>query len=263
MRPGYWFGLAIITCLAGCGGDPPPEPPPAAEATVQPAAPSPAPASNKPEDLVGIISGQVTFEGDKPVVKPISMDAVPACAKQHPARIESEEVFVNGNGTLRNVFIHLKSGVPAKAWPVPATPVLLDQKGCLFSPRVVVVHTGQTLEIGNADPMMHNVHPLTRLNEEFNVAQPPQGERLRKQFVTPEVMIPMVCNMHPWMKAFVNVVNHPFYAVTGSEGTFKLAGVPPGRYEIEAVHERLGAKTLLVTVGAREEQSVQFSFRSN
>jgi hypothetical protein len=125
------------------------------------------------------------------------------------------------------------------------------------------VHTGQTLEIGNADPMMHNVHPLTRLNEEFNVAQPPQGERLRKQFATPEVMIPMVCNMHPWMKAFVNVVNHPFYAVTGSEGTFKLAGVPPGRYEIEAVHERLGAKTLLVTVGAREEQSVQFSFRSN
>jgi len=263
MRPGYWFCLAITLCLAGCGGDPPPEPPPAAETPVPPPAPAPAAVSNNPEDAVGIISGLVTFEGDKPASKPISMDSVPACAKQHPVRIESEEVFVNGNGTLRNVYIHLKVGVPARSWPLPATPVVLDQKGCLFTPRVAAVRVGQVLEIGNADPMMHNVHPLTRRNEEWNVAQPPQAERLRQKFANPEVMIPFVCNMHPWMKAFVSVVDHPFFAVTGSDGSFKLSGVPPGRYEIEAVHERLGAKTLLVTVGAREEQSVQFSFRAN
>ncbi len=243
--------------LTGCSSAPAPEP---AKAVTAPApAPKPAPAVLP----AGTISGQVTFSGEKPVLKPISMDAVPACAKQHPMVIESDEVVINSNGTLRNVFVHLKTGVPVKDWPMPAASVVLDQKGCLFSPRVVALRAGQTLEIGNADTMMHNVHPLTRRNEEWNVAQPPQGDRMRKQFAQPEVMIPFVCNMHPWMKAFVSVVEHPFFAVTGPDGSFTFPGVPPGEYEIEAVHERFGAKTLTVSVGDREQRSVQFSFRPN
>jgi plastocyanin len=253
MRNCSGLGLAAIMFLAGCGNAPAPE--------AQKAAPVPVAA---PVEIpAGTISGQVTFEGDKPVLKPISMDAVPACAKQHPMLIESDEVVINGNGTLRNVFVHLKTGVPVKDWPMPAAPVVLDQKGCLFTPRVVALRVGQTLEIGNADTMMHNVHPLARRNEEWNVAQPPQGDRMKKQFANPEVMIPFVCNMHPWMKAFVSVVEHPFYAVTGADGSFSFAGVPPGEYEIEAVHERFGAKTLTVSVGAREQRSVQNSFRQN
>lgn len=238
--------------LAGCGSAPAPEPPKAAKA----------PAAAPAEIPAGTISGQVNFSGEKPVLKPISMDAVPACAKQHPMMIESDEVVINSNGTLRNVFVHLKTGVPVKDWPMPAASVVIDQKGCLFAPRVVAVRAGQTLEIGNSDTMMHNVHPMTRRNEEWNIAQPPQGDRLQKQFPHPEVMIPFVCNMHPWMKAFVSVVEHPFYAVTGNDGSFTFPGVPPGEYEIEAVHERFGAKTLTISVGAREQRSVQFSFRA-
>ena len=159
--------------------------------------------------------------------------------------------------------LELETGVPSRDWPVPTTNVLLDQKGCVYSPRVVALRIGQTLEIGNADKMNHNVHPTPRRNPEFNEVQPPGGDKMMKRFMTPETMIPFVCNVHPWMRAFVNVVEHPFFTVTGNDGSFNFAGVPPGEYEIEAIHEVFGAKTFTVSIGNREERSVMFAFRPN
>ena len=248
-----WIGLAGLVLLVGCGAAPQPT-----------MAPSPKPAPiPKAEVQAGTILGQVNFSGEKPVSKPISMDSVPACAKQHPMVIEPEDVLINSNGTLRNVFIHLKTGVPSRDWPMPRTNVLLDQKGCVYSPRVVALQIGQTLEIGNADKMNHNVHPTPRRNAEFNEVQPPGGDKMMKRFTTPETMIPFVCNVHPWMRAFVNVVEHPFFTVTGNDGSFNFPDVPPGEYEIEAIHEIFGAKTLTVSVGNREARSVMFAFRAN
>jgi plastocyanin len=248
-----WIGLAGLVVLTGCGAAP--------ETTVAPSRkPAPIP---KAEVQAGTIFGQVNFSGDKSASKPISMDSVPACAKQHPMVIQPEDLIVNRNGTLRNVFIHLKTGVPSRDWPMPTTNVQLDQKGCVYSPRVVALRIGQTLEIGNADKMNHNVHPTPRRNPEFNEVQPPGGDKMMKRFTTPETMIPFVCNVHPWMRAFVNVVEHPFFTVTGNDGSFNFAGVPPGEYEIEAIHEVFGAKTFTVSIGNREERSVMFAFRPN
>jgi plastocyanin len=248
-----WIGLVGVMLLVSCGGAPEPKPEPR---------PQPAPVAAPAPALTGTITGKVDFNGEVPAGKPISMDAVPACAKQHKGPIPPNDILLNSNGTLRNVFVHLKTGVPAREWPTAAGNVLLDQQGCIYTPRVVAVRVGQTLEIGNADPMMHNVHPSPRRNPEWNEVQPPQGDKMLKTFAAPELMIPVACNMHPWMRAFVNVVEHPFFAVTGADGRFTFSGVPPGEYEIEAVHETLGSKVLTIAVGGRETREVGFNFRA-
>lgn len=251
------FSLALaagLLLLASCGGGG--AKPEEKKADAPPAAAAIDPAS------AGSITGKVSFTGEKPASKPISMDAVPACASQHKGAIPAEDTIVNANGTLKNVFVYVKAGLPVRQWPAPKTPVQLDQKGCIYAPRVVGLMVGQDLEISNNDPSMHNVHPLPKNNKEWNTSQAPKGEKIVKQFEKEEIMIRFKCNVHPWMTAWIGVVSHPFFAVTSEDGTFKLDGLPPGDYTLEAWHEKLGTQEIKVTVAAKESKSADFAFKN-
>jgi hypothetical protein len=209
----------------------------------------------------GVITGKVNFTGEKPVRRPISMDATPACARIHSEPVLTEDVIVNDNGTLRNVFVYIKAGLPEVAWPVPAEPAKLDQVGCVYTPHVLGLMVGQDLMILNSDATNHNVHPLPRTNREWNLSQPPKGDPIIRQFNRPEVMIPFKCNVHPWMKAFLGVLPHPFFAVSGEDGTFTIKDVPPGGYTLEAWHERYGTQEITVTVSPSGAATAEFTFQ--
>jgi len=242
---------AGILMISSCGGSKPEEK----------KAEAPAPAAVDPASVADI-TGKATYTGEKPAAKTISMDAVPACANQHKGPIPVEDTVVNPNGTLKNVFVYVKSGLPARQWPVPSAAVVMDQKGCIYTPRVLGVMTGQDLVFTNNDPSMHNVHPMPKNNKEWNTSQAPKGEKLVKQFEKEDIMIPFKCNVHPWMKAYVGVVAHPFFAVTSDDGSFSLKGLPPGDYTLEAWHEKLGTQEIKVTVAAKDTKTADFSFKN-
>ncbi len=248
-------GAASLLLLAGCGGSNPPQ---TAEAPKKEAA---APAAMDDANA-GSITGKVSFAGDKPVMKTLSMDAVPNCARAHTTPQKSQEVMVNENGTLKNVFVWVKAGVPDKQWPVPPSAVKLEQKGCMYEPHVLGVMATQEIEIINDDPTNHNIHPLPKVNQEWNESQPPKGDPKKKSFARQEVLISVKCNVHPWMRAYIGVVGHPFFAVTGDDGTFTIKGLPPGTYTVEAIQEKFGSKEMQVTVGAKEAKTADFDFKS-
>jgi plastocyanin len=187
------------------------------------------------------------------------MSANPVCMRSHTTPQKSEEVMVNDNGTLKNAFVWIKSGLPDKQWPVPTTSVSLDQDGCMYKPHVIGVMAGQGIEIKNDDATNHNIHPLPKINQEWNESQPPKGDAKIKSFAREEVLIPVKCNVHPWMRAYIGVVSHPFFAVTGEDGTFTIKGLPPGTYTLEAVHEKYGTKDVQITVGAKESKTADFT----
>ncbi len=178
----------------------------------------------------GKLSGAARFTGKKPPRKTIDMSGDPACVESHHGKALDESVVVNPNGTLANVFVYIKSGLEGKTFEVPATPVKLDQHGCWFQPRVLGIQTGQPLEITNSDPVTHNVHPLAQVNREWNHSQGPGDAPLERKFLRPEVMIRVKCNIHSWMRAFIGVVANPYFAVSGTDGTFEIPNVPPGDY---------------------------------
>ncbi|MGH9627878.1 MAG: carboxypeptidase regulatory-like domain-containing protein [Bryobacteraceae bacterium] len=206
------------------------------------------------------LTGKVAFTGKKPETRYLDMSATAACQEAHPKPVASEDVIVNANGTLANAFVWIKSGVPEGKWAAPSEQVVVDQEGCIYKPRVVGVVIGQEVEFRNSDNTNHNIHPLPRDNKEWNESQPPKGEPKVKTFDREEVMIPVKCNVHPWMRTNIGVVRHPFFAVTGDDGTFTIAGVPPGTYTVEAWHERFGRQEAQVTVAAKESKTVDFSF---
>ncbi len=247
---------AAIAILAACGGTTETKSGTASEGAMQQASPADlAPGS------AATISGKISFAGKAPVRRPVSMDATPACARQHDKAVLSEEVVVNENGTLRNVFVYVKAGLAAgQKWPVPASPVTIDQVGCVYKPHVIGVMVDQDVEFLNNDPTNHNIHPLPRLNREWNESQPPKGDPKLKTFAKAELGIPVKCNIHPWMRAYINVVENPFHAVSGDDGTFTLKGLPPGEYTIAAWHERYPAQEMKVTVGAGATGTADFKF---
>ncbi len=210
----------------------------------------------------GTISGKVSFTGTRPVMKTIDMSANPACEKAHPSPVKSEEVVVNDNGTLKNVFVWIKSGLPDAPWTPPSAAVTLDQKGCIYTPRVLGVMVNQEVHFTNSDPTNHNIHPMPNLNQEWNESQPPNGEAKAKKFDKEEVMVPVKCNIHPWMRAYIGVVHHPFFAVTGTDGTFRINGVPPGKYTLEAWQERYGKQPMELTVAPKQDQTANFEFKA-
>ncbi len=212
----------------------------------------------------GSLSGRITFTGVPPAADILQMGTDQACVTDGVAEKPSDAVLVDPSGGLENVFVYVKDGLDSKySFPVPNTPAVLDQVGCRYHPRVVGVQLGQPLDVVNSDDTLHNVHALPVENTEFNEGQPLRGMRMSHMFTAPEVMVRFKCNVHAWMTAYVGVVPHPFFAVTASDGSFSIPGLPPGTYTIEAWHEVFGRKTGQVTIGEREAVTLSFEFSAD
>jgi plastocyanin len=206
------------------------------------------------------VSGSVVFRGVAPKAKTIAMDSEPVCVAKHTGPVTAETVVVNPNGTLKNVFIYVKAGLEGKSFPALQEPVTLTQDGCVYLPHVFGIMANQELRVVNGDATTHNVHALAETNEAFNVGQRAGAPPITRTFPKPEITVPIVCNQHPWMKAVAHVVSNPYYAVTGNDGTFELKGLPPGKYTIEAIHEKYGASIRQVTVEAGKNATLTFTF---
>jgi plastocyanin len=240
--------LLAATVGAACGGG-----------TGTPAAP-PAPATSPVDPATaGTIAGRITFEGTPPPRAALRMDSDPNCLPDGSGKT-TETVVVGGDGGLQHVFVYVKDGLGNLAFPVPAEPVVLDQAGCVYVPHVVGIQAGQPMTILSSDATLHNVHAMAEVNQEFNRGFPIKGIPHTHTFSTREVMVPFKCDVHGWMRAYVGVLDHPFYAVTDAGGAFSLAGLPPGTYTIEAWHESLGVQTQSVTIGETESKDITFVF---
>jgi hypothetical protein len=251
--------LVLTVSFVGCSGGI--EKRPTEETSNSSVPPAAAPASPIDPSTAGEINGQVFFEGPAPPRSLIRMNAVPACKMGNNEPVYSEEVYVNENETLRNVFVYVKEGLGNRTFAVPAEPVVLDQKGCQFRPHVLGIMARQKLQINNGDPLSHNVHPVPSQNREWNQSLPPGNGNLIEEFARPEIMIPVKCNVHSWMKAYIGVVPSPFYAVTDDRGMFTLKGLPPGDYTIGAWQERYGTQDQKVMLGPQEKKTVRFGFK--
>lgn len=200
----------------------------------------------------GAIAGKAALEGPAPAPLMIKMDADKKCHETHGgAPVASEEVLAGEGGALKNVFVYVKDAPKSAA--VPETAAVLDQKGCAYAPRVQGVVKGQKLNILNSDPTLHNIRCIAKKNRSFNIAQPKQGDSREKSFDKPEEPVKFKCDVHAWMTAYVFVLEHPYFAVTGADGTFSIPeGLPPGEYTLTAWHEKYGKqeKKITVTEGA-------------
>jgi len=199
----------------------------------------------------GTIRGKIQIEGKMPAPKTVSLDADPACAKLHAGGTITE------TGGVGNVFVYLKTGLEGKKFAVPVEPVVIDQKGCWFTPRVLGMQAGQPLKVTNSDPVTHNIHPQPQKNRDWNQSQAPEEPPLSRKFAAPEVMIPVKCNVHGWMKAWIGVLDHPYFAVTGADGTFEIRNVPPGTYSVAVWQETLGSQEQTASPGA----NLTFTFK--
>lgn len=203
------------------------------------------------------LRGVVHLEGKVLPAKPINMAADPVCAKQHPSAVMTQEVVADAKGDLQNVVVFVSEGLNGQVFDPPSQPAVIEQRGCLYEPHVMAVQANQMLELVNDDATSHNIHPVPANNREWNKAEPP-GSKMEDSFAREEVAIPVKCNVHPWMKGYIAVFKHPYFAVTGKDGSFALSNLPPGTYTIKAWHEKLGTSTQTVTVGANETKGNQF-----
>jgi plastocyanin len=227
----------------------------------QPTAEQPA-AAPKPATITvdaataGSVSGVVSFKGVAPKIKPLDMTADPGC----PTGPQPSDAVLVNNGKLANVFIYVKEGLPQGAFAVPTEPVTLDQKGCRYSPHMLGIMAGQPLKITNTDTADHNIHDMPSKNQAFNESQMPTDKPISKTFPTAEMMIPVQCNQHPWMRAYINVMTHPYFAVSAADGRYTIKNLPPGEYTLVAVHEKFGEQTMKVKVSPKMDTDERFVF---
>jgi plastocyanin len=255
MKNYKWLAICILAslALAGCGKKESTEEQPATPAAATPAA------TAAPIDpaTAATISGTVKYDGPAPKADKIDMSQDPNCAGSNTA-----ENVVVADGHLANVFVYVKEGLGNRTFPVPTEAVTLTQVGCKYKPHVLGVMAGQTIKIVNGDPTTHNIHPSPKDNREWNESQAPQAPALEKSFAREELLLPVKCNQHPWMRMFINVVKNPFYAVTGPDGKYQIAGLPPGDYTIVFVQEKLGEQEQKVTLAAKDSKTLDASFKA-
>ena len=255
--------LAAVVVAIGCGSGTPQD----AAATTQ-AVESKAPMQVAEAPVAGqsavtgsaSIRGAVTLTGAAPAAEKVKMDADPVCQQQHAAPVMTDNVVVN-NGALKNVLVYVKEGA-AGPFPASTAPVTLGQTGCWYAPHVFGIQVNQPLEIVNSDATLHNINAKPVSNPPFNVAQPTKGMKTTKKFTKPELGVKFKCNVHPWMSAYGHVVAHPYFSVSGQDGTFAITGLPAGTYVLEAWHETYGTRTQTVSVADGDAKSVAFTFRA-
>jgi plastocyanin len=254
VRPLLAIATVVLLGAFACGGS----------GSGQPASTPAASAGTAKVDAstTGSIAGKVAIEGTVPQNPVVHMASDPVCAGANKDGAAAETFVVDG-GALENVFVYIKDDLGAKyAFETPATPVKIEQKGCHYVPHVAGIRAGQPLEISNDDSTMHTVHGMGHSNQEFNFSQPLPGIKNTVALTTTEVLMPVKCDVHPWMHAYIGVVNHPFFAVSAGGGKFDLRDVPPGTYTVAAVHEKLGTQSQTVTIGAKENKEITFTFKA-
>ncbi len=264
--------LTLLVPLLGCGGEEgggQAGPPSGAEAPAADAGSATEPAAGggkafDPAMGTATVKGTVKFVGKPPQARAIDMEGADAkCAELHGGeRLKPDTVVVNDNGTLRNVFVWVTKGAEGWSFPAPKGDAVLNQKGCIYEPHVQGMRVGQTLAVKTVDPTAHNVHGYGKANRSFNRSQPPGAADVVMTMKRDEASPPMKvkCDIHPWMNAFIAVVPHPFYAVTGADGSFELAKLPPGTYTIQAWHEQYDTIEQTVTIGDNETSTLDFTY---
>ena len=204
------------------------------------------------------LTGKVSLAGPAPKNHPINMATDPVCSKAHAGPATSEEVVIGPDNAVANVLVYISEGLAGRTFDAPKQPAVIEQKGCQYRPHVIAVEVGQKLLVENSDPTAHNIHPLPTNNREWNQSQAQGVPPIETTFGREEIAIPIKCNIHPWMKGYIAVFKHPFFAVTGKDGKFVLKDLPPGNYTITAWHEQLGTSTQTVTIAANETKEVSF-----
>jgi hypothetical protein len=248
MRARAWAVTVAATLAAACGGSTPPAP-----ADVRTAAVDPGQAAT--------IKGYIRFTGPPLAAETVRIDADRACVALAGSDQQSlDRVLVGEDSGVQDVFVYIKSGLEKITFPVPSEPVVIEQEKCRYVPRVVGVRVGQPLHIRNGDPLLHNVRSDSEINQPFNQGQPVQGMVFAHTFTTREVMVPVKCDVHAWMRTSVGALEHPYFAVTGGDGEFSLRDLPPGTYTLAAWHDTLGTLEQTVTLAAKESRDVELTF---
>lgn len=207
----------------------------------------------------GSVAGKVTYTGTAPKMKQIDMAKEPSCAKEHATPVMNESVVTGEGNTLGDVVVYISAGGPAEA--APSSPAAFDQKGCQYLPHVLALQAGQQLVIKNDDQTSHNIHPMSKVNPEWNKSQPPGAPPIQATYEKPE-FIPVKCNVHPWMHGYFAVLSTPHSTVTGSDGSFNLSGLPPGKYTVTAWQERFGTQSQEVTITGTETAKLNFVLKA-
>ena len=253
--------LALTVCSKGnqSSAAPAAAPTSAPSNTPPPAAPAASSAAG------GTITGKIKFTGTAPRNPAIDMSEEAACKAKYKTTPTEENVVAGPANALGNVFVYVKSGVPAgQKFTAPTTPAVINQDGCRYHPHVFGIMVGQPFEIDNSDPVLHNIKAIAKNNRPFNVSQPSAGMKTtRPPFTAPEVMVNLECNVHGWMHAYLGVRPDPFYAVSKDDGSFTISGLPPGTYTIEAWHEKFGTQTATVTIAGTESKAQNFTFAAH
>lgn len=208
------------------------------------------------------VKGRVILEGAAPKRSAINMSKDAACIKIHGDKpVLSEELIVGEGGAVKNAFVYVRRGAPKIDYPVPEKVVELDQKGCMYHPRVQGMMAGQKLKVLNSDPVTHNVRSFPVRNRAFNFGQPADSGPRERVFETAEPQIEIQCDIHPWMHAYLFVMDHPFFAVSDEAGNWSIEGLPPGQFSLAIWHEELGKQQQDVKVGDQSLEGIHFKFK--
>jgi len=209
--------------------------------------------------FAGDLVGTVSYDGKAPKQKALRMDSDPVCGSAHQAAVYAESFIVNEDGNLANVIVYLKN---VSSDTAPTEAAVLDQRGCMYVPHVLGVQAGQEVKILNSDPTMHNIHGLPKVNKEFNFGMPKTVKERTVTFEKSEDVFVVKCDVHPWMKSYVQVFDHGYFAVTDTDGKYSISGIPAGEYEVVAWQEKFTSKrTLSETVSISDDTTtLDFTF---